>query len=156
MNAVKIGLIAVVLFSLLFFTGCVSSSSANQGKLRPKIIVPEEFKSVKNPIASNEASLIEGERLYKIYCDTCHGETGGADEGVTGNFEVQVATLADARVIERYTDGEHFYLIDKGVEGTKMRPFWELNDDEKWHIINYIKTLESKNTPIQRIMNLLP
>lgn len=144
--------LVILLFILLFlFSGCIGASDEDV-ELGPLLEIPEEYNALVNPIAADEASLKEGERLYGIYCDTCHGKSGSSGEKVTEKFEVRPTILSSQKVIERYTDGGHFYLIKTGVDGTNMRPFWELNDEEKWNIINYLKTLDSKKSFLDKIL----
>ncbi|MFQ5975017.1 MAG: c-type cytochrome [Candidatus Hydrothermarchaeales archaeon] len=103
-----------------------------------------------NTVSADEASLTRGEKLYAVYCDMCHGRTGSAKEEVTRNFEVSPSPLTDEK-INSYTDGGLFYLITNGVEGTKMRPFREMDEEDRWNIVNYVKALPKKRTILDSI-----
>lgn len=149
MKPLKIVLPLLLLVAVIFIT-ILQDSNKETSDARVSVEVPEEYKLLENPILADEASLKEGERLYGIYCDTCHGKWGESGESVTKSFEVPPSPLSE-EIIGGYTDGGHYYLIAKGVEGTNMRPFWELSDEERWHTINYMRTLHLKRSVLDKI-----
>ena len=142
MKKLKI-LIPLLLLPILLIILIAPKPGKKKEELHPNIEVPNEYVSLVNTVSANKASVSRGAQLYAVYCDMCHGRTGTAQEGVTKNFEVSPSPLTDEK-INSYTDGGLFYLITNGVEDTKMRPFKEMSEEDRWNVINYVKTLPSK------------
>jgi mono/diheme cytochrome c family protein len=92
-----------------------------------------------NPIPPDEASVNLGRVLYAINCAMCHGQQGRGDGAVAPVYLPQPADLTDARV-QDLTDGDLFLRITNGI--TTMPAFRnQLEADERWHIVNYMRTL---------------
>ena len=67
-----------------------------------------------------EAPAVDGEKIYKQYCITCHGLYG--DMGASGAFNLQESKLkAEERV----------QVITNGRPGTAMAPFKSLLTEDK-------------------------
>jgi mono/diheme cytochrome c family protein len=41
------------------------------------------------------------------------------------------------------SDGEIFMVITNGVENTAMPSFKDLKEEDRWNLVNYIKTFKS-------------
>ena len=94
-----------------------------------------------NPFPPNPESLTAGETLYARTCQTCHGETGRGDGPLGVGLEPPPADLVVHVPLHPETD--LFGYIHDGIPGTGMAPLGDvLTDDEIWHVINYIRTLE--------------
>jgi len=138
----------LVLLVVILFISPLPSSEKSEASLS-KIDTPAEYVSMENPVLADEISVMNGDRLYGVYCDTCHGKSGSSREKLTKNFDVQPLPLTNP---ERYTDGELFYLISKGVEGSNMMAYETfLTEEERWHIVNYVKVLPTKRTKWDKI-----
>ena len=68
-----------------FFVAILSGFSLFQKKPWP---VPDNYKNMKNPVASNATSIAEGKALYATHCKSCHGAKGLGD----GNKAAQLKT----------------------------------------------------------------
>ncbi len=89
-----------------------------------------------NPYKDNLEAIKEGKALWaKTGCYSCHG--GKAEGGVGPN-------LTDDTWIYKPTDKTLFKTISKGRSGTTMVG-WdkELNREEIWKVISYIRSLYS-------------
>jgi mono/diheme cytochrome c family protein len=133
------------LLTLFLVLGCLQGGEElkeTKPSRASSVAVPEGMRSLQNPIPSTESSLTEGKRTYSIYCKTCHGLDGEGGQRVTQGFEYPPADLTRPEV-RRRTDGELFYFISEGVNGTEMLP-WEdlLTDERRWHLVNYIRSLQ--------------
>ena len=101
---------------------------------------PPNVQALTNPIESTGASIARGKEHYDKYCTTCHGiqgdGNGPAAHGIT-TFPRQLGVWNNA---DSSADGYLFWFI---TEGRSDMPPWGviLSENERWDIINYIKTL---------------
>ncbi|MGD2156528.1 MAG: cytochrome c [Anaerolineales bacterium] len=151
-------LVAGMLVGLLL-TGCSGDSSATEdpsaGSAEPEqemeepmeeveprdYGVPDENANVTNPIPADDASLQRGEETYISSCINCHGEEGRGDGVVGATLDPKPVDFR-AEHVKDLSDGELFYIITNGVEGTAMQA-WALFDEEKrWDLVNYLRTFQ--------------
>ena len=94
-----------------------------------------------NPFPPNPESLQAGKTTYGLHCQTCHGEAGRGDGPGGVGLEPPPADLVVH--VPLHPDGDIFGFIEEGIPGTGMAPLGGiLTNDEIWHVINYIRTLE--------------
>jgi mono/diheme cytochrome c family protein len=97
------------------------------------------MKNLVPSIAATPNSIREGDYLYQIYCAMCHGEKGQGDGAVSKKYYPKLADLSSARV-QQLADKEIFTRITNGFR--TMPSFKkDLAPQERWHIINYLRTL---------------
>lgn len=97
-----------------------------------------------NPIPATEDSVAEGAELYQTWCASCHGETGQGDGPVAQTLNPKPADLTIHSVVGVHSDGRLFLWITDGYPGSQMPAFKDfLTEDERWHLVNYIRTLSS-------------
>ena len=103
--------------------------------------VSEEKSAVTNPILADERSAAQGKVIYARECLSCHGVLGKGDGSAANNLEKKVPDLSDAGM-NQYSDGALFYKI---TVGRRPMPNYKktLTDEERWHIVNYMRTLTS-------------
>ena len=124
--------------------GCMALSTAVVAAQNPG--GSPEARKVKNPVPPTAASIKMGAQLYQKNCEFCHGPKGLGD-GKLAPKGVHPANLADAEWLRGSTDGEIFAVITNGagpdfkMKGVKDR----LSDTDKWHLVNYIRSLGPKN-----------
>ena len=102
---------------------------------------PIRMSMTPNPIAKNEATLVEGEKLYVNYCSACHGELGLGDGVVGRELSVKPANLTQ---IKWKSDG----LLAMNIQnGRGLMPAWKgiLSEEEIWILVEYIRHLPVKN-----------
>lgn len=99
---------------------------------------------LKNPVASNPASITSGQQLYQKQCRMCHGATGKADTPAAKTMGA--SDLTDATWTRGGSDGEIFVVIQEGAgPDYKMKGFkGKLSDQDTWHVVNYIRSLAQK------------
>jgi len=100
---------------------------------------PESDSNKENPIALDANSVAAGKTLYAKNCFSCHGAAGKGDGPVSGNLVETCGDLSDPNMWKQ-TDGDLFWKITTGK--TPM-PFYEkrLTEEQRWMVINYIRTL---------------
>lgn len=96
-----------------------------------------EAVSVINPFKSTTESIERGKLKYTTYCAICHGD-GGKGDGVVGKKYVPPTDLTSEYVQDKPT-GDLFFTITYG--GLAIMPSYgdSLPEEDRWHIINYIK-----------------
>lgn len=103
--------------------------------------VPSEDAAMANPITYDEASVQRGKEIYEASCIKCHGETGRADGTSAPRLNPPPVDFRAEHVVA-LSDGELFYIITNSVEGTAMLPFGYLDEDQRWHLVNYVRNLQ--------------
>ena len=95
----------------------------------------------RNPFAPNPESLSIGERVYTEACTSCHGVQGRGDGPAAAGLDPAPANLIVH--VPLHPDRILFDFIHDGIAGTAMVGLADrYTDEEIWHVINYIKTLE--------------
>ena len=106
--------------------------------------VPEGAKQRKNPLTSSEAILQSIRPLYGDKCASCHGNAGKGDGHDASLYDPAPTNFTDATHLSAVTDGELFYIIRNG-KGEDMPPEGDrAKDDDIWHLVNYVRSLEKK------------
>lgn len=104
---------------------------------------PESVKNQKNPFPPDRSSIIRGKNSYNIECARCHGETGkGNGPAVVRLDKVLPPDLTNDEV-QNQSDGELYWKIS---EGRRPMPYKKkaLTDDQRWDVINYLRSLKGK------------
>lgn len=120
------------------FTEEELTAMATFGPAAPDIV------SVTNPIKSSSDSQGRGKQTFETNCATCHGLSGNgqgpAAHGIT-TFPRQLWTWYNT---DSSTDSYLYWFI---TNGRNEMPPWGLvlSEDERWDVINYIKTLKQPN-----------
>ena len=107
--------------------------------------LPEDADKTKNPVATSPESIEKGKTLYlertKGNCVFCHGETGAGNEANLARLRRKPADLTRKERMAKMTDGELYWKITKGINGIMPAGERRMNEEERWHVVNYIRTL---------------
>ena len=105
----------------------------------------------KRPFEPSLASIAAGRQIFiKQDCVKCHGEEGRGDgreaDKLKDDWEVPIrpANLALQHFKNGKDDRDIFRVFTTGLNGTPMPAFDELNDEQRWQLVDYIKSLERK------------
>lgn len=114
---------------------------ANADRMTP------EGQALTSPYPTNEAFIAKGERMFDVYCATCHGAQGLGGAEVANNesgkrYPVMPPRLSgDGNSSALRPDGYIYLTIRNG--GAIMPSYGAaMNDDEMWAVVAYIRTLE--------------
>ena len=106
---------------------------------QPGWLAPASTDSIKNPLPVTQESISKGEELYKMYCFSCHGDTGYGDGPAGGSMGDRPANFHDQRVIKQ-KDGALFWKLTNGKGN--MPPFKEaLTEEQRWQLIVFLREL---------------
>lgn len=103
--------------------------------------VPDKFKAMKNPIASNATTIADGKALWNTHCKSCHGAKGLGDGSKAAQLKTEPGDFSKV-VTQGQTDGAIFY---KTSEGRGDMPSFKKkvpDADERWSIVNYLRTFK--------------
>jgi mono/diheme cytochrome c family protein len=107
--------------------------------------LPADADKTPNPVPSSAESIAKGKELYmertKGNCVFCHGETGAGNEANLPRLRRKPADLTNKERMSAMTDGELFWKISKGITGIMPAGEKRMTEEERWHVVNYIRTL---------------
>jgi mono/diheme cytochrome c family protein len=122
-----------------------SGAGAQQDFSKNTWELPEDADKTKNPTTANAESIEKGKALYmersKGNCVFCHGETGAGNEANTPKLRRKPADLTNKEHMAEATDGELFWKISKGIQGIMPAGEKRMTEEERWHVVNYVRTL---------------
>jgi len=121
----------------LIFTLCVLCSFAQDSWQ-----APESAKDIKNPYSGNVIAAQKGEAMYAKLCWTCHGKNGQGDGPAAANLKPKPKNFSSEDV-QSQSDGELFWKLSNG-KGMMVPYKHSLNEEKRWQLINYIRTLSVK------------
>ena len=100
----------------------------------PGMLPPE------NPIEADENSIARGSEFFEIHCKMCHGQTAEGNGPIAPFLANKPANLTSP-IVQSKSDGSIFLTITNGVDG-KMPPLNEnLLVQDRWDLVNFIRTL---------------
>ena len=123
-------IIGIITFTLYSFTTV----------LQEEWKVPEKYVNMENPIDANVDKAI-GKSLYAKHCKSCHGKEGYGDGPKAAEMKGDLGDFSTSE-FQSQTDGSIFY---KSTFGRDDMPEFvkKISDDEdRWLIVNYLRTLE--------------
>ena len=107
--------------------------------------LPDDADKTKNPVATSPESIAKGKELYftreKGNCIFCHGEAGSGNVENLPRLRRKPADLSNKERMTAMTDGEVFWKISKGITGIMPAGERRMSEEERWHVVNYIRTL---------------
>lgn len=105
--------------------------------------IPAKYKTLKNPVAVSKESVADGKDLYSKHCKSCHGTKGLGDGPKAATLDASCSDFSTKK-FQAQTDGEIFFQIS---EGKGKMPAFKKNvpeDNGRWAVVNYIRTLAVK------------
>lgn len=122
------------------------SDPDNQLEAADFVKIPEQ-----RPFKTTPDSIAAGKKVYeKQDCAKCHGLSGRGDgpkaKELVDDWDKPIKT---PNLTKRYfkagkEDRNIYRIFTTGLNGTPMPAFDELTDTQRWQLVDYIKSLESK------------
>ena len=105
-----------------------------------------------NPYFPTEENLSLGKRKFLTYCSPCHGNFGDGDSRLAGQFP-NPPTLHSDRV-RSFPDGMIYHII---TNGQNIMPSYasQVNRQERWAIVNYIRALQRAKNATEEDLKLV-
>jgi mono/diheme cytochrome c family protein len=119
------------------------------GRAEDSKLSTSDAKKLKNPVPNTKKSIAQGRNLFIRNCTGCHGMDGKSMVDVVAD----ATDLTDPKGYRNgSTDGEIYRSIRDGA-GASMPTFKSQisQDEDLWHLINYIHSLwpDSSRPPLQ-------
>ena len=96
---------------------------------------------LQNPFPPTPESLESGATTYVQVCQACHGVEGRGDGPAGVALDPPPADLVVH--VPLHAEADLFRFIRDGIPGTGMAPLRDsLSEQQIWHVVNYIRTLE--------------
>ena len=103
--------------------------------------IPAKYKTMKNTVKSDPASLNTGKMLYAKHCKSCHGGTGLGDGPKASSMKTKINSFKDAK-FQAQSDGIIFYQISVGRDEMPGFDKKVSDDDDRWALVNFVRSLK--------------
>jgi mono/diheme cytochrome c family protein len=101
-------------------------------------VAPADAKAMKNPVKG----VGNAKKAVETNCVSCHGASGKGDGPAAAALPPPKPANWTSPKIQSESDGELFWKISNGRGA--MPPWKHLPEQERWEIVNYIRTLKGK------------
>lgn len=116
------------------------AAAASAQPLHPPEPQQAEGQVLENPVPATADSIATGRQRYVFMCRECHGNTGLGD-GDMAHAGGDIPDFTDDVWLHGSRDGDLFRVIKEGVTAD-MQPYADrLDDEDIWHVVNYLRTL---------------
>ncbi len=107
------------------------------------LIARAAHKTVPPEPAANAASSENGDMLYGMDCDSCHGKDGRHPTETGRGMYPRVPDLGSPAVQE-WSNAELFWIVKNGVRFSGMPAFGKVqSDNEIWDLVHYVRSLSA-------------
>ena len=110
--------------------------------------IPVDAAQKTNPIKPTAESLARGKRQFGYDCAMCHGKAGDGTGDVAADMKLKMKNHTDPTTLKNLTDGELFYIIQKGKD--QMPPEGDrVKNEEIWDMVNYVRSFAKKGSSVE-------
>ena len=126
-------------------TACVLLAAgpvAAQDHMTP--VAPADYLAMENPFDAEDPDddvIKAAKRIYK----KCHGADGDGQGSAAEDIEIKPTDFTVDDYFEEKQDGQLYWVLEKGSEGTEMEAFGpgtdtNLSEEEMWQLITYMRS----------------
>lgn len=102
---------------------------------------PDNYKNMKNPVASDASSIAEGKALWSTHCKSCHGAKGLGDGSKAAQLKTEPGDFSKSET-QVQSDGALFYKTSEGREDMPSFKKKIPDADDRWNLVNYLRTFK--------------
>jgi mono/diheme cytochrome c family protein len=102
-------------------------------------------RKLQNPVPPTPEAIAAARLTYENRCANCHGAGGDGKGPKAADLSVAPADFRNPRAMAAITDGEIFWQITKGAR--PMPSFESLSEEERWQLVDYIRTFAQHSSP---------
>ena len=103
--------------------------------------VPENFKTMKNPVKSDAESIAAGKELWGQHCKSCHGAKGLGDGPKAAQLKTEPGDFSKPDA-QSQSDGSLFYKTSEGRDDMPSFKKKIPDADDRWSVVNYLRTFK--------------
>jgi mono/diheme cytochrome c family protein len=107
------------------------------------LAIPGAARSRQNPTPQDRETVAEGMAHFADHCAACHANDGSGETAMGRGLHPRAPDMR-LHATQRLTDGELFYIIERGVRFTGM-PSWGDGSPESeaasWQLVRFIRHL---------------
>ncbi len=105
---------------------------------------PDEFRKLRNPLQPSPENIFAGQTLFHFDakpgpCRVCHGISGNGLGILFRELHPNPRNFTCNQTMSTLPDGQLFWIIKNGSAGTAMPAFKNLDDEQIWQLIHYIR-----------------
>jgi len=101
-------------------------------------VAPADAKAMKNPVKG----VGNAKKTVETNCVSCHGPGGKGDGPAAAALPPPKPANWTSEAVQKESDGEIFWKLSNGRGA--MPPWKHLPENERWELVNYIRTLKGK------------
>lgn len=147
----RLTLFAAMMIITVLLIGGVAFAAPEKDPLKPRVPADqlEGAKKLSTPLFKDSTQapakmLEEGKALYegKGTCFNCHGKAGKGDGVAGAMLDPGPRNFANCDFHAKRTDGELFWVMKNGIQGTGMMALTPMvvTEEEAWKTIAYLRT----------------
>lgn len=112
-------------------------------------VVPSRKLPAANPVAYSPDSVARAKAIFLDRCYGCHGRIGNGKGPNAADMLPRPRNLTNHEFFKQLPDTRLYESITYGVVGTGMPPWDILTDDQRWDLVNYVRSLSSTGPAAQ-------
>ncbi|RUT79910.1 c-type cytochrome [Ancylomarina longa] len=102
--------------------------------------IPAEYKTMKNPLANDKASVNKGKMIFMKHCRSCHGNTGIGNGPKAARLKTFPGDFSSTKFT--FTDGELLFITLNGRDEMPNYKTKIPGKKDQWSLVNYLKSLK--------------
>jgi mono/diheme cytochrome c family protein len=135
---------ALSLVSIIAWLGTLPFLPQDSSPSKPAAFsVPPEIASQTNPVHATTEGLALARKMYGYDCAMCHGKEGDGKGDMAESLKTTMKNYQDATSLKGMTDGELFYIIQKG-KGEMPGEGDRQNTNQIWNMVSLVKSFGKK------------
>jgi mono/diheme cytochrome c family protein len=124
---------------LLWIMPQPSPQTAPQPATPAEFKVPPEIAQKANPVKPTPEGLAHAKKMYGYDCAMCHGANGDGKGDLVADMKLKLRDYRDPSALKDLTDGELFYIIQKGKD--QMPPEGDrAKEEDIWNLVSVVRS----------------
>jgi len=125
--------------SLILLFAAVSVAQDNAAPFK----VPDDLMGKSNPVKPTPDGIAHAKKMWGYDCAICHGANGDGKGDIASSMKTPMKNYTDPTALQSMSDGELFYIIQKGKgemppEGDRAKP------DDIWNMVTVVRSFAKK------------
>ena len=106
--------------------------------------VPDDLMGKSNPVKPTPEGMAHAKKMWGYDCSMCHGANGDGKGDIASSMKTPMKNYTDPAALQGMSDGELFYIIQKG-KGAEMPPEGDrAKPDDIWNMVTLVRSFAKK------------